>query len=132
MAPFACVFFLLALFLVLGALIPTAGVPLRLPVANDLPGVDQPTVSVAVDAAGRLYYENQGINESQLKARLQTAAAQNAPHPLALVVMADERVPYGRVLHLALLAREAGIYNASLATLPGTSEAAPGKPGLRP
>ncbi len=121
MAPFACVFFLLALFIVVGGLIPTAGVPLQLPVANDMPGANQPTLSVALDAAGRLYYENQGIDEPQLKARLQTAV-QNAPEPLALIVMADERVPYGQVLHLALLAREAGIYSSSLATLPGATE----------
>ena len=41
MAPFAAVLFLLVIFMMLGALVPTPGLPLRLPVANDLPGTGQ-------------------------------------------------------------------------------------------
>ena len=37
MAPFAAVLFLLVIFLMLGALLPTSGLPLRLPVADDCP-----------------------------------------------------------------------------------------------
>ena len=59
-APFAVVFFLLVIFLALAALLPTPGLSLRLPVTDDapghdLPGTDQPSVAVALDADGRLF-----------------------------------------------------------------------------
>ena len=118
MAPFAAVFFLLAIFLVLAVLLPTPGIPLQLPVASDVPGIETPTVAVAVDAGGRLFYANQIItNEAQLSGELRQAAAR-ARRPLTLVIHEDRAVTAGQLIHLALLARDAGITNALLATLP--------------
>jgi len=118
-APFATVFFLLVLFLLLASLVYTPGIrlPLELPRANGLAGTDKPSVSVAIDAAGRLYYENQPIEETELKVRLRRAA-KSSPGPLALIIEADKRVTYDRLTHLALLARDAGISEAWAATLP--------------
>jgi len=126
MAPFAAVLFLLVIFLMLGAFLPTSGLPLRLPVANDLPGIDKPTVAVAVDAAGRFYFANQIVAEDKLKSALKTAA-QKSHAPLTLVIRADKAVTYDQLIHLALLARDAGIQSALLATLPRvvTAPAAP-------
>ena len=118
-APFAAVFFLLVMFMMLGSLVYTPGarLQLQLPRADGLPGTDKPTVSVAVDADGRLYYENQWIEETKLQGRLREAA-KKSPEPLTLVVQADKSVSYERCLRLALLARDAGIEEALLATLP--------------
>jgi biopolymer transport protein ExbD len=119
-APFAAVFFLLVIFMMLASLIYTPGarLELQLPRANDLPGTDKPTVSVAIDADGRLYYENQRIEEKALRGRLQAAAGKSS-EPLTLVVRADKSVSYERLMRLTLLARDAGIPEALLATLPG-------------
>ena len=96
-APFAVVFFLLIIFLALAAFLPTPGLSLRLPPASDLPGTDKPTVSVAIDAEGRLFFANQIVTT------------------------------YGQLVHLTLLARDAGLRDVLLATLPRvTSE--PGQP----
>ena len=59
-APFAAVFFLLVIFMMLGSLIYTPGarLELQIPQGKDLPGTDKPTVSVAIDADGRLYREH--------------------------------------------------------------------------
>ena len=46
MAPFAAVLFLLVIFLMLGALAPTSGLPLQLPVADNLPGYATKSASV--------------------------------------------------------------------------------------
>jgi len=118
-APVASVFFLLVMFMMLASLIYTPGarLELQLPGANGLPGTDKPTVSVAVDADGRLYYENQWLEEAALRRRLQ-AAARKSPEPLTLVVHADKTVSYDKLMRLTLLAREAGIVEAWLATLP--------------
>jgi len=116
-APFAAVFFLLAMFIMLGSLVYTPGIHVRLPVADGFPGTDKPSVAVAVDRNGRLYFENQGIEEADLKARLHKTVSSSAK-PLVLVVQADEGVPYHEIVRLTLIAREAGIDEALLATLP--------------
>jgi len=115
-APFATVFFLLAMFMMLGSLIYTPGVELKLPEATDLPGMDkQPAVTI--DKNGRLYFENQLIQENDLKVRLRTAVA-NSAEPLTLIVQADEAVSYKMLIRMTLLAREVGFSNAWLATVP--------------
>ncbi|HPC59175.1 MAG TPA: biopolymer transporter ExbD [Verrucomicrobiota bacterium] len=116
-APFATVFFLLVIFLMLGSLVYTPGVRLNLPTGENLPGTDRPSVAVAMDANGRLYYENRLIEPDQLKQRLAEVVKQ-ANTPLSLLVQADRSVSYERLLRLSLLAREAGIADAWLATLP--------------
>jgi biopolymer transport protein ExbD len=116
-APFAAVFFLLVIFVMLTALLPTPGIPLLPPQADDLPGTDKPSVAVAVDSGGRIYFANQLVGEAQLKTNL-SAAAKNSREPLTLVIHADKTVTYGQLVHLTLLARDAGIQSALLATLP--------------
>src|SRR5271156_464895 len=88
-APFAAVFFLLVIFLMIGALLPTPGIPLQLPTANDLPGTDKPSVAMAVDASGRFYFANQLVSEAQLQSNL-SDAAKKSREPLTLVIHADK------------------------------------------
>jgi biopolymer transport protein ExbD len=126
-APFAGVFFLLTLFLLLASLTYTPGVRLQLPAAPDLPGTDQPSLAVAVDPAGQFYFENQLVQADELKSRLQTAVKKSAA-PLTLVVQADKAVKYEALVNLTLLARAVGIKDALLATLPRASDAPPAGP----
>ena len=116
-APFATVFFLLIMFLFLASLVYTPGIQLQLPLANNLPGNDKLKVAVAIDANGRLYFENQLIEEAELKQRLRQAVTR-VKEPLILVVQADRSVRYEQVVRLGLLAREAGLSEAWLALLP--------------
>jgi biopolymer transport protein ExbD len=116
-APFAAVFFLLVIFLMLGSMMYTPGVRLELPVADNLPGTDKPTVSVAIDSGGRYYYENQLVQEKQLSTLLRQAAVVSA-EPLTLIVYADHAVSTEMLVGLSMLARSTGITNSLLATLP--------------
>jgi biopolymer transport protein ExbD len=117
-APFAGVFFILVMFLLLATLIYTPGVAINLPVsATDAAVIQGPRVAVAVDKNGRLFYENQLIEARDLKNRLQMAAAES-PEPLTLVVMADKAAEYQMCVNLAELARDAGIKKAQMVTLP--------------
>ena len=116
-APFAAVFFLLVIFLLLSSLVYTPGVHIQLPVANGLAGTDKPTVAVAVDANGRLYFRNQLIDDNELLKRLRTEVTRSS-EPLALVVQADKAVTHEMLVRVSALAREAGISEAVLATLP--------------
>jgi biopolymer transport protein ExbD len=125
-APFAGVFFLLVLFVILGALVYTPGVLINLPAATGLPGTDSPVVAVAVDAGGHLYFENQLVSEGLLRLRLAKAVKRSAA-PLTLLVQADRNVNYDTLIKLSLLARDAGMKQALLATLP-QSTPAPARP----
>ncbi len=122
-APFAAVFFLVAIFLMLGALMPVQGLRTALtpPAADNLPGVEQRTVAMAVDAGGSFYFENRLVNESQLKTSLRAAVA-GVSEPLTLVIHADRATPYEQLAHLTVLARDLGITNALLATLPRVTD----------
>ena len=116
-APIATVFFLLAIFIMLGSLVYTPGVHLELPAADDLPSLAKPTVAVAIDASGRLFYENEQVSEGQLVNDLRQAVLRSA-EPLTLLVQADKRVTQDMLIQLILLARRAGISDALLGTLP--------------
>ena len=123
-APFATVFFLLVLLLMLSTRLYTPGVFLTLPQADNVPGTDKLPIAVAIDAGGRLYFENQSIGESLLAKRLKKAVAE-ATEPLTLIVQADRAVNMDMLIHLTLLARSAGITNSLLATLPRSLSSSP-------
>ena len=116
-APLASVFFLLVIFLMLGSLVYTPGVALNLPTADELAGDDKPSVAVAVDANGHFYFENQPIDDRQLGERLRSAV-KACPEPMTLLVQADKAATYEALLRVSLVARDAGIARAWLATLP--------------
>src|SRR5690242_13513202 len=85
-APFAGVFFILVMFLLVASLIYTPGVRMELPVAaSDLAGVDGPTIAVGLGPNGQFYFENQIVREEDLAKHL-AAAVQKSPQPLTLVV----------------------------------------------
>lgn len=120
--PFVTVLFLLVLFLMLGS---TPGVLLQLPSAADLPGIDTPSVRVAIDANGRMYYENQSIEEGELRERLREAVKESPERPLSLIIQADKAVPWDALFHLAMLGRDAGISQSWLAVLPAPTVSGP-------
>jgi biopolymer transport protein ExbD len=123
---YAAVFFLMVIFVSLGSRLYTPGVQITLPSAADQPGTAQPTVTVAMDETGRYFFQNQIIAADALKNQLH-AAAQQSPEPLTLVIMMDQAVRFENVLRLQLLARDAGITAALIATSPRGAAAA-GKP----
>jgi len=116
--PYAAVLFVLVIFLLLNSsFVFTPGVPIRLPEAEKLPGPTSPTVAVAVDGSGQLYFQNQVIDEPRLKKKLQEAVSRSS-EPLTLIMQADQDVKYKEVVRLGLLARATGIREALLATRP--------------
>jgi len=128
--PFASVFFLLVIFMMLAGLVYTPGVRIQLPVADDLPGTDQPTVNVAVDARGRMYFQHQPIEADQLQSRLREEV-ERAGQSLTLVVHADKDLTQEKLERLLALARGAGIQEALLARLPRLVTP-PGEPSALP
>ena len=122
-APFVSVFFLLALFLLLNTrLVFTPGVRINLPeLTENLPGTRSPTVVIAVDRNGQVYFENQITPREKLLERLQQRVAQ-ASEPLTLEIQADGAANLESLNPILLIARQAGITEALIA----------GRPPLRP
>jgi len=111
-------FFLLLIFVLLNsALVFTPGVPIRLPDADELPGVAGETLVVAVDANGQFYFDNQ-ITPEPVLLQLFFEQVNAARQPLTLVVEADKDVRLETWQRLALLARKAGIRDVVAATRP--------------
>lgn len=117
-AAFAGVLFIVLIFVLLRSqLVFTPGIPIRLPEADDLPGVIGHTIVVAVDASGQYYFDNQLTHERLLRQRL--AEEVNASRePVTLVIQADKAVTWDNLVKLGLLARKAGVKDAVLATRP--------------
>jgi len=129
-APWLTVFFLLIIFLLLAGLVYTPGVRVQLPDAVGLPGTDKPTVAVALAQNGQLFFENQLIEPAQLKKRLQTVA-QKSPESVVLIIRADKAARHESVLDLVLLARDIGITEVLVATLPRPFEPTKPAPSTR-
>lgn len=126
-APFASVFFLLLIFLLFGTLMPTPGIPLQPPSASGLPGVETPCVDIGLDANGTLFFDNQIVASERILITDLMDATNSTREPLTVVIHADKSVSYEQLAHLTLLARDCGITNAVLATLPRV-ESVPAKP----
>ncbi len=109
-APFAGVFFCLVIFVLLASRLYTPGVSMiQLPESQtDLPGVAGPTVAVAMDPKGQLFFQSQIIQAQKLEVRLREEVKKST-EPLTLVVMADKDVTLEKLDHLYDLGKAAGI-----------------------
>lgn len=109
------------------SLVLPSGIRLNLPTATGVVGDVLPNLSIAVDPAGRLLFEQQLVTESNLFLRLRervTAAGSNQ----TLLVLLDRTAPTETLAHLVTLSRSAGVGRVVVATSPrpGSSGAGPG------
>jgi biopolymer transport protein ExbD len=117
-APFAAVLFLLVVFVLLGKMLYTPGIPVRLPATGDLilPGAAGPTLSVAV-TTNAFYFEDERVPEDELSNRL-FAAKQKIAEPVTLIVQSDEDVTEKTRAQLWAIAQQIGFTNLIEATRP--------------
>ncbi len=116
-------FLLWTVSLLHSSLVIPAGVRVELPGAAGLWGEVLPDLTVAVDAAGRILFEHQVVDEERLLARLREQTAARGTN-LTLLLLMDRRASidsWARMLHLA---RSAGIHEVVHATSP--------RPGVEP
>ncbi|MBM3881504.1 MAG: hypothetical protein FJ387_17560 [Verrucomicrobia bacterium] len=127
-APFAAVFFLLVLFVLLqSSLAPTPGVRVQLPMATPPapPGTDAPALVVTVDRHEQLYFDHQVTDQARLRAQLRLKVQQSR-EPLTLIIQADASVRHAAIVRVASVAGNAGIGQVLIKTRPPLfSEGAP-------
>jgi biopolymer transport protein TolR len=71
-------------------------------------------VSLAVDAAGKVYLNDQAVSNEELAQKLEKAAAGNRDTEVQL--RADQTVPYGKVVELMGIANKAGLSRIGFVT----------------
>ena len=108
--PFLCVLFPLSCFLLFHQyLVLPRGTLVDLPVGDGI-ALDPatPRVVVAVDALGRVYFENQFADERDLAKRFAERRRQSREMPV-VVIQADRRVAHGALVRVGEIARESGL-----------------------
>lgn len=112
---------LLVIFIITAPLL-THAVRIDLPKASSQPLPEKPEViSVAIDAAGKMYWNDTPLVEGELVARLKQASTQN-PQP-ELNVRADKETRYQVLAEVMANAQNAGINKMGFVSEPKGSEA---------
>ncbi len=120
-APFAGVFFLLVIFVMLNSmLVSVPGVRIELPQSGNVSGVVGPRVVVAIDRNGQIYFQNQPLDEAELKEQLRGAVlkARQGRQELVVLALVDKNVPSQTWVRFAELANEAGVKEVLQVTRP--------------
>lgn len=78
------------------------------------PPEQQKSITVTVDAEGKIYLDNQEVAQQDLGQQLQGLKAANTE--LSLHLRADDRVPYGPVAKVMAAIEHAGIARVSILT----------------
>ncbi|THF64722.1 biopolymer transporter ExbD [Pseudothauera nasutitermitis] len=117
MVPLIDVMLVLLIVFMITAPLLTHGVKIDLPSASSEPNVEKPeTVTLAMDADGRLFWNDLPIEESELESRLALAATAK-PQP-ELHLRADRETRYQRIAEVMSAAREAGVEKMGFITVP--------------
>ena len=91
----------------------------RLPAEGGFSGSPLRTVVVGLNLNGQIFFQHQLVSDLVLEQRLR-AAVTNAPHPLAMVLQADRKVPFEKIVALSNIARRAGVAEMVFATRPAS------------
>jgi biopolymer transport protein ExbD len=107
---------LLVIFIITAPLL-THAVKLDLPTASSQPNITRPdNIQLAVNADGRLYWNGEVLDRSDLRLRMGAAAA-SKPQP-EVHLRADGAVPYRRVAEVLADAARAGLTRIGFVTEP--------------
>ncbi|QDD63237.1 biopolymer transporter ExbD [Herbaspirillum seropedicae] len=109
---------LLVIFIITAPMF-THALKLDLPTAQSAPAPEKPeTITLGIDAAGKLYWNDQPVSSEELDARL-TAAAGKQPQP-ELQLRADKSTRYQTIAEVMSAAQGAGLSKLGFVTDPKT------------
>jgi biopolymer transport protein TolR len=106
--PLVDVMLVLVVILIITAPLMASAIRMELPRADAAPAADAiRSVTVALDAAGRTFFNDQPVDAAGLAERLAATARQGLDTEVQL--RADQSVPYGRVVEVMGAAQKAGL-----------------------
>lgn len=107
---------LLVIFIITAPMF-THALKLDLPTAQSSPAPEKPeTITLGIDAAGKLYWDDQPVSAEDMDARLATAAAKK-PQP-ELQLRADKSTRYEMIAEVMSAAQGAGLTKLGFVTDP--------------
>ena len=110
---------LLVIFIITAPLL-THAIRLDLPNASAPPAVEKPeTITLSIDGAGKLFWNNDPVDDGALAQRL-AATAGKTPAP-ELHLRADRETRYQRIAEVMAAAQQSGIAKIGFVTDPGSS-----------
>ena len=119
MVPLIDVMLVLLIVFMITAPLLTHSVKIDLPQASSQPTQEKPeTVSLSINGEGKLFWNNDALDNAALPARLK-AAAEQKPQP-ELHLRADRETRYQKLAEVMSLAREAGIEKMGFITQPSS------------
>lgn len=99
-------FLLLVFFMVSTTFAEHAAIKLELPSASTAEPSKLEPLTLTIDQKGRMYLNNERVEEAELGSRLKAAAGKP---DATLVLKADKSVPYGYVVRAMDISRQSGI-----------------------
>lgn len=111
-APFASVFFLLAIFMIFSSfLVSSPGVKIELPelAGGTVTRIALPKLDIAVEADGKIHFESQLVESANLRDRLQIAVNRFGGNVPTLVLQSDKKADLETLLQICQTARDVGI-----------------------
>ncbi|NMG36240.1 biopolymer transporter ExbD [Azoarcus sp. TTM-91] len=120
MVPLIDVMLVLLIVFMITAPLLTHSVKIDLPKASSQPNTEKPeTVTLAINEEGKLFWNNEPMDDAVLPERLRSAAAQT-PQP-ELHLRADQNTRYQKLAEVMSQAREAGVEKMGFITQPETT-----------
>ena len=110
------VFILLIFFIVTANFIKEPGLEVNRPDSETAEPTENAAILIAVGNAGEIYMDGRRIDKRQVKANVVRLPAENPQG--SVVIQADEKATADTIMAVMDGAREAGVYNISLASEP--------------
>ena len=110
------VFILLIFFIVTANFIKGPGLEVNRPDSETAEPTENAAILIAVGNAGEIYMDGRRIDKRQVKANVVRLLAENPQG--SVVIQADEKATADTIMAVMDGAREAGVYNISLASEP--------------
>ncbi len=116
LSPMIDMMFLLLIFFIVSTMYMSElrTIPVKLPVASETQTQSAAKFSVTIKGEGAYWLQDQPIKEQELIA--QAMAEKQRDEKFAVIIRADENVPYRAVIHLLDAFKKAGISRVGLAT----------------
>lgn len=115
--PMVDVMLVLLVIFIIAAPMFTHAIKLDLPTAQSAPAPEKPeTITLGIDAAGKLYWNDQQVSSAELDARL-AAASSRQPQP-ELQLRADKSTRYQTIAEVMAAAQGAGMSKLGFVTDP--------------
>ena len=116
--PFVDVMLVLLIIFMVTAPLLTSGVPVDLPEtqANALDQQQDP-VQISIDGEGRVYVDDEALDQAQFEARLlEIARTQDPDNPRQIMLRGDRALDYGLVMTIMGALNRAGLNRVALVT----------------